>query len=289
MSKYQIVTDATADLPVELLKKYNILVLPMSFDLNGVNQSFSTSFDMNIKEFYNAMRNGKMPSTSQVNYKIFIDLFSALAQEGKDIIYIAFSSALSGTYNTSLLAAKDVQENYPERQIKCFDSLSASLGQGLLVYNAALKKQEGLDFENLIQWLEDNRPHLCHWFTVDDLFHLKRGGRVSSLTAAIGTALQIKPVIHVDNEGRLIPVAKAKGRLKALKALIEHMKETVIAPENQVIFIGHGDDYEQAATLAKMIQQEFKVKDIIIDYIGPLIGAHSGPGTIALFFLGTQR
>ena len=224
-----------------------------------------------------------------MNYQTFLDTFTPILESGRDILYLAFSSGLSGTYNGSVIAANDLMEKYPGSKVISVDTLAASVGEGLLVYAAAKKREEGLSLDELAQWVTDNRLHLCHWFTVDDLNHLKRGGRVSPAVAIIGTALGIKPVMHVDDEGHLIPVSKVRGRRKSLDALVEHMAETCDKPESQTIFIGHGDSKEDAEYVAKLVRQKFKVKNIILNYIGPVIGSHSGPGTIALFFFGTHR
>ena len=224
-----------------------------------------------------------------MNYQTFLDTFTPILESGRDILYLAFSSGLSGTYNGSVIAANDLMEKYPGSKVISVDTLAASVGEGLLVYTAAKKREEGLSLDELAQWVTDNRLHLCHWFTVDDLNHLKRGGRISPAVAIIGTALGIKPVMHVDDEGHLIPVSKVRGRRKSLDALVEHMAETCDKPESQTIFIGHGDSKEDAEYVAKLVRQKFKVKNIILNYIGPVIGSHSGPGTLALFFFGTHR
>ena len=290
MRDYCIVTDSTCDLPANIVTDLGITVIPMEFQLDGTTYlNYPDGRDYDFHAFYDALRAGKTSTTSQVNYQTFLDTFTPILESGRDILYLAFSSGLSGTYNGSVIAANDLMEKYPGSKVISVDTLAASVGEGLLVYAAAKKREEGLSLDELAQWVTDNRLHLCHWFTVDDLNHLKRGGRVSPAVAIIGTALGIKPVMHVDDEGHLIPVSKVRGRRKSLDALVEHMAETCDKPESQTIFIGHGDSKEDAEYVAKLVRQKFKVKNIILNYIGPVIGSHSGPGTIALFFFGTHR
>ncbi len=290
MRDYCIVTDSTCDLPANIVTDLGITVIPMEFQLDGTTYlNYPDGRDYDFHAFYDALRAGKASTTSQVNYQTFLDTFTPILESGRDILYLAFSSGLSGTYNGSVIAANDLMEKYPGSKVISVDTLAASVGEGLLVYAAAKKREEGLSLDELAQWVTDNRLHLCHWFTVDDLNHLKRGGRVSPAVAIIGTALGIKPVMHVDDEGHLIPVSKVRGRRKSLDALVEHMAETCDKPESQTIFIGHGDSKEDAEYVAKLVRQKFKVKNIILNYIGPVIGSHSGPGTLALFFFGTHR
>ena len=290
MRDYCIVTDSTCDLPANIVTDLGITVIPMEFQLDGTTYlNYPDGRDYDFHAFYDALRAGKASTTSQVNYQTFLDTFTPILESGRDILYLAFSSGLSGTYNGSVIAANDLMEKYPGSKVISVDTLAASVGEGLLVYAAAKKREEGLSLDELAQWITDNRLHLCHWFTVDDLNHLKRGGRISPAVAIIGTALGIKPVMHVDDEGHLIPVSKVRGRRKSLDALVEHMAETCDKPESQTIFIGHGDSKEDAEYVAKLVRQKFKVKNIILNYIGPVIGSHSGPGTLALFFFGTHR
>ncbi|WP_208754724.1 DegV family protein [Schnuerera ultunensis] len=205
------------------------------------------------------------------------------------MLYISFSSALSGTYNAALMVAKNLEKEYPERKIYVVDSLAASMGQGLLVYYCAEQKRSGKSIEEVKDWLIENRLQLCHWFTVDDLFHLKRGGRISGTIALVGTVLGVKPVLHVDNEGRLVPVRKVRTRKKSLISLVDEMEKTCINPTEQIVFISHGDSIDDALYVEKLVRDRLNVKDIKINYVDPVIGAHSGPGTIALFFIGKTR
>ncbi len=290
MRDYAIITDVTSDLSATLLEKLNIISIPMEFTVN--NQSFTHYADarnFSYQDFYSNLRAGKTAKTTQINMATFASYFEQIIESGKDILYIGFSSALSGTYQASMIAANELMEKYPECSIRCVDSFGASLGEGLLVYTAAHKKGEGLTLEELYQWALDQRHHVCHWFTVDDLNHLKRGGRISAASAVLGSALSIKPVLHVNPAGQLIPVDKVRGRKKALKSLVDHMLRTCVAPENQTVFIGHGDCFDDAQIVATLIREHLPVKDIIIDYIGPVIGAHSGPGTVALFYFGSEK
>ena len=230
-----------------------------------------------------------MATTSAVNVAQYTDALEPLLQAGQDVLILAFSSGLSTTYNSSAIAAADMAEKYPERKIYTVDTLCASLGQGLMVYLAAQQRDQGKSIEEVRDWVEANKLHLCHQFTVDDLHFLKRGGRISATTAVVGSMLQIKPVLHVDNEGHLINIGKARGRQASLKALVDKMEKTAIDPANQIVFISHGDCLEDARTVEKMVKERFGVKEVYINYVGPVIGAHSGPGTLALFYVGSER
>lgn len=287
MRDYWIVTDSSCDLPLDVAQKLGVKVIPLEVNIEGEGTKLNNEID--IKEFYALLRSKKGVKTSAVNMDRFIEFFESVIAEDKDVIYIGFSSGLSATFMAAKNAAEELSEKYPDRKIVALDSLCASLGQGLLVTYAARKKKHGASFEDIVKYVENNKLNLCHWFTVDDLFFLKRGGRVSAATAVLGTALQIKPVLHVDNAGKLINVSKARGRDAAIKALVEKMKSTAIKPQAQTVFISHGDCIEDANKLADMVRAEFGIKDILISEIGPVIGAHSGPGTLALFFLGSER
>ncbi len=290
MSEYKIISDSTTDLSPELIRAGDLHIIPMTYTIDGKDY-LNSPFDDTLSnhEFYELLRSGKMSTTSQINVGTFKDEFRPWLQKGLDILYICFSSGLSSTYNSALLAAEDLREEFPERQIKVVDSLCASMGEGLLVYLAAMKKKEGLSLTELTQWLEDNKLHLAHWFTVEDLNHLKRGGRVSAAAALVGTMLSIKPILHVDDEGHLIPMEKVRGRRASLDGLVDHMGKTAINPSEQIIFISHGDAPKDAEYVANKVRERFGVKEIHINPIGPVIGTHSGPGTVALFFLGKNR
>ena len=232
---------------------------------------------------------GETAPTSAVNVSDYTEAVEPLVQAGRDVLIIAFSSGLSATCHSAQIAAQELSERYPDRKIWVVDSLCASLGQGLLVWYAARMKAQGKSMEEVRDWLEDNKLHLCHWFTVDDLHFLKRGGRISPATAVVGTMLSIKPVMHVDDEGRLVKVGTARGRNASLKALVNHMEETAIDPGSQVVFISHGDCLEDARKVADDVKRRFGVEQVVLNNVGPVIGAHSGPGTVALFFLGSKR
>ena len=290
MENYRIVTDSTADLTPEMVEELGVQVIPLEFVLDGKSYfNYPDGRELSSKKFYDLLRAGNMATTVQVNTARFIEVFEPLLQEGGDVLYIAFSSGLSGTYSSAVLAAEELKERYPERRVAVVDSLAASMGEGLLVYHAVMRQRAGMNLDALEKWLLENRNHLCHWFTVDDLFFLKRGGRVSATTAVLGTILTIKPVMHMDDNGRLIPVAKERGRKRALRALVDHMEETAIDPQNQTVFISHGDCLEDAQFVEQQVRERLGVKDVLIHYVEPVIGAHSGPGTVALFFLGTHR
>lgn len=290
MKNYVIITESTSDITKELVDELGVIVIPMNFEMNQKSYThYPDAREMGVHEFYEALKAGSKSVTSLVNTQIFLNYFEPIIKEGNDILYIGFSSGLSGTYNSAVIAREELLDKYPDANISCIDTKAASAGEGLLVYTAAIKKKEGLSLTELEAWLREHVLNLCHWFTVDDLFHLKRGGRVSALSAGIGTALNIKPILHVDDEGHLIPMEKVRGRKKSLLALLDHMVETCTNPEDQVIFIGHGDALEDAGFLAEQIKEKLHVKDVILTPIGPVVGSHSGPGTIALFFFGTKR
>lgn len=290
MQTYVIMTDSTTDITKDMVDELELVIMPLQVTIDG--ESYYNYLDergLDIKKFYSLIRAGKIATTNQVNVGAFSESFEEILKSGKDILYIAFSSGLSGTYNSAKIAADELSGKYPERKIIIIDSLSASMGEGLLVYYAAMKKRDGMSIDEVADWIEKNKLHLCHWFTVDDLFHLKNGGRVSATAAVFGTMLNIKPVLHVDDEGHLIPVKKVRGRKQSLEALVEKMQETCIDPENNVVFISHGDCQEDAELVASLIKSKMNVKDIKINTIGPVIGSHAGPGTIALFFMGDKR
>ena len=287
---YQIITDSSCDLPQELADAYGLIVLPLSVTVDGVTyKNYLDGREIGFHTLYEKYRSGSKTSTCAVNPDAFIDVLEPCLKEGKDVFYIGFSSGLSATYQSGCIAAAELREKYPERKIMTIDSLCASLGQGLFVHYAVQKQREGATMEELAAYLEELRPHLCHWFTVDDLMYLKRGGRISASTALLGTALQIKPVMHTDNDGKLANVTKARGRKASIRALVDRMEQTAIDPSSQTVFICHGDCIEDAEYAAGLIRERFGIQDIVINYTGPVIGAHSGPGTLAIFFVGTER
>ena len=289
MSEYVITTDNNSDLPEEYLKDHGVGCMYLSYSMDGKNYTHGNFLPEH--EFYEAMRNGSMPTTAQVNPENAKALLEPYLKEGKDILHIAFSSALSGTYNSSRIAAEELMEEYPDRKIIVVDSLSASLGQGLLVWLAQQKKELGQTLEDVADWAEKNKLKMVHLFTVDDLNHLYRGGRVSRTTAIVGSMLNIKPVLHVDNEGKLTAIGKVRGRKKALQELIKLMDEKIgiFGADCDTIFISHGDCEQDAQYVAAKVKEKYNIKNIIINQVGATIGAHSGPGTMALFFMGDVR
>ena len=286
MRDYVILSDSGTDLPKQLVGELGIRVLDLMVIMEGVTEPKPDSA-VDHKEFYAFLRDKKMASTSAINPDTFSCVMEEYIKEGKDILYLGFSSGLSNTYNAGRLAAEELSEKYPEAKIYACDTLCASLGQGMFVYLAAKKKQAGATIDELRDWVEENKLHQCHWFTVDDLMFLKRGGRVSAATAAVGTLLGIKPVMHVDNAGKLIKMGTARGRKASLDALVEKTKETIT--EKEVAFICHGDCIEDANYVAERYKNELGIKEVIIGYTGVVIGSHSGPGTLAVFYTGTER
>ena len=290
MSEYVIMTDSSCDLPASLAEQMELTVLPLYVDVDG--QKYTNYLDereISFAEIYAKLRTKCPAKTSAVNMNDFMGPMEGLLSEGKDVLYIGFSSGLSGTFNAGALAARELTEKYPERRIYAVDSLCASMGQGLLVWHAWQKKQAGASIEEVRDFVEATKPHLCHWFTIDDLMFLKRGGRISGATAVVGSMLSIKPVMHVDNEGHLIKVDTARGRKASIRALAEKAGQLGENLEEQTVFISHGDCLDDANFLADIMRSRFNVKRVVINHVGPVIGAHSGPGTIALFFLGTER
>lgn len=287
---FLIITDSTCDMPQEMADELGLAILPIRVSMEDKEYAhYLDGRELGFHEFYEKLRAGVPAKTSAANQEDFLSLMEPALAAGRDVLYIGFSSGLSSTYNVGVMTAAQLAEKYPERKVYTVDSLSASFGEGLLVYHAVQQKLAGKNIDEVRAFVEENRLHLCHWFTVDDLQHLKRGGRVSAAAAAFGTMLNIKPVLHVDDEGHLIPVSKVQGRTASIKALLKKMQETAIDPAEQVVFISHGDCEKDAEKLAAMVRESIGPKEIVLNPIGPVIGAHSGPGTVALFFLGTER
>ncbi|HHT56009.1 DegV family protein [Herbinix luporum] len=289
MKEFIITTDTTCDLPIEYIEEHNIKVLPLYYSFD--NTVYGDKINLDIKEFYDKMRSGNMPTTMAVNPDTARNIFLNLANEGYDILHIAFSSPLSGSCSVAETVARDLMEERPGIKIKVIDSLCASLGEGLLVHKAVMMKKAGKSMDEIVSWLEDNKLNLCHIFTVDDLHHLRRGGRISKTTAIIGSLINVKPILHVNNEGRLVPLNNVRGRKKALISLVDLMEKRIegFENENDIVFISHGDCLEDANYLASMIKQRLGIENFLINYVSPTIGSHSGPGTIALFFMGNSR
>ena len=290
MSEFVLMTDSSADLSQEMVQELGVTVLPLSFTIQGkVYRNYPDNREMDLPLFYDMLRAGELATTSAVNVAEYTQAVEPILQEKKDVLILAFSSGLSSTYQASVLAAEELREKYPDRKIYTVDTLCASLGQGLLVYLAVQEQRKGKNIEEVRDWAESTKLNLCHQFTVDDLHFLKRGGRISATTAVVGSMLQIKPVLHVDNEGRLVSIGKARGRQASLKALVDKMEKTVTEEGKKTVFISHGDCRKDAVAVADMVRERFGTQDVRINFVGPVIGAHSGPGTLALFYLGTER
>ena len=290
MRDFVIMTDSCCDMTAQMAEELELKVLPLSLLMGeDTYRNWLDGREIGFEDFYARIRAGETATTSAVSVGEFEDAMRPILAQGKDILCINFSSALSTTYQSAAIAAGDLRSEFPEAKIFVVDSLCASLGQGLLLYLCAQQKREGRSIGEVRAYAEATKGNICHWFTVDDLNHLKRGGRINAATALFGTMLAIKPVMHVDDEGRLIPVGKARGRKASLMALVDHMEETAIDPKNQTVFISHGDCVEDARFVADEVRRRFGTEDIRINYVGPVIGNHSGPGTLALFFLGSKR
>lgn len=284
-----IITDSNCDLTAEYLKENNIPVIPFYFNLKGQDYADDFGKSISYKEFYDELRNGEMPTTAQITPFIFEEYFRKYISEDYSIVYIGFSSALSGSYNNSVLAKSKILEEEPNADITVIDTKSATIGQGLLVFYACEMLKQGKSKEDIVNWIEDNKLKVNIYFTVDSLDHLKRGGRLSATSAAFGTLLDIKPILIVDNEGKLVPIKKVRGRKKAIRELLGELENKIINPEEQTIYITHGDCIEDAIYLRDLLMREIKVKNVVINYLGPIIGTHTGPGLICIAFVGKGR
>ena len=287
---YQIITDATADLNDELLSGLpEVRIIPMNVQVNGREYRFGPGGNIDCDEFYAFLRSGPFASTSQINPATYREYFEPILQEGRDLLYLCFSSGLSKTLERARMAIAELQEEYPERTILCLDTLCAAVGEGLFVMEAARKQMQGMDIHSLYNWLEEHRLNLCHWVTVDTFDHLKHGGRVSATSAAMGTLLGIKPLIHVDENGKLVAVGKPRGKKKALEALVSNMEKGWQPEISKQVIIGHGDSLEVARELRDLVAARFPEAEILIAPIGPVIGAHAGPGVMTVFFWGNNH
>lgn len=289
MRDYIIATDSCCDFDENLIRELDLTVIPLSVHLG---QDHFRNYPGEMPEshvFYTRLSKGEPAQTSAPNVEAFKDAFRPFLEAGKDVLYLGFSSALSATYQNAAMAVEELREAFPDAVIRAVDTLCASMGQGLLVDLAVQEKRKGKSLEEVASFVQETIPHLCHWFTVGDLSQLRRGGRLSAGKAIVGNLLNIKPVLHVDHEGRLVPMESAKGRKKSVEALVRHMEETAIAPETQRIYISHGDCLGDAEVLAAAIQSKLGVASVTVGDVGPVIGAHSGLGTLALFFLGKER
>ncbi len=287
---FEIMTDSTANLPEEMIERYGLHVISLSFIVDGNEyKGYEKGKKTDLDQFYAMMRDKKDIKTSLANTQDAYDILEPLLKEGKDVLYLGFSSGLSSTFQAVNNAFEEAREEYPDRKLYCIDSLAAALGEGLFVKYVIDRRETGDSIDEAAKWANEHKMNMVHMFTVDDLFFLKRGGRVSAAAAVVGTALNIKPVLHVDQEGHLIPIAKARGRRKSLDMLVSYMESKVCEPEGQEIFISHGDCLEDAEYVAQKVREKFRVADVMIRTLDPVIGAHSGPGTVALFFFGKER
>ena len=286
---YWIVTDSTIDMPKRYVdSQENFRVLNMSYTMDGVSY-VPDGTDENSREIYRQLRAGKNIVTAQVNSESWREAFEEILSGGNDLLVIAFSSGLSGTCQAAFTAAEEAREKYPDRKLEVIDSLCASAGEGLLVDYALRNRDKGMSLEENAAWVRENVQNIIHWFTVDDLMFLMRGGRVGAVSAYIGSLVKIKPVLHVNEEGKLIPREKVQGRRKSIRALADKVKQNIVNPEGQLVLISHGDCEAEAQSLADMIKAELPVAEVRLSYIGPIVGAHSGPGTLAVFFMGKGR
>ena len=287
MSKFVITADSTVDLPKAFLEEKQVPVVSLSYIIDGA--TYKDGEGLTSKEFYDKIREGAMPTTSQVNPEQARDLFEPILKGGTDILHIAFTSGLSGTYNSCRIAAEELSEEYPDRKIVVVDSLCAASGGGMLLYKAIELKEQGKSFDEIVTWVEENKLHVCHDVTVDDLFHLHRGGRVSKASAIVGSMIKIKPIIHVNDEGKLIVIGKERGRKKSLMTLVDRMEEKMKGYENDIFMIVHGDAPEDAEFVKNEMIKRFGVTNIMINCLGSVIGSHTGPGVVAIFYMGERN
>lgn len=287
MREFIIATDSTVDLQKRFLEKNNVLTISLSYIMDGI--TYKDLDGLSHEEFFEKLKNGSLPTTSQINPEEARKALEPVLKEGKDILYIGFSSGLSGSYNSVRMAAEDLKEEYPEAKVVVIDSLCASMGEGLLLYKTLQLKEQKKSFEEIVKWIEENKLHICHNVTVDDLNHLHRGGRISKTTAILGTMVKIKPIIHMDNEGKLVVIGKERGRKKSLLTLLDRMEKQMQGYENDVVMITHGNCIEDAKYLEEQIKNRFGIEKIIINGIGSVIGSHTGAGVVAVFFMGNER
>lgn len=287
MREYIITVNSTVDLPKEWLADRGVPVIPLKYTIDG--ETYTDMDGLSSKEFFSKLREGKMAVTSQVNPEEARAYLEPFVKAGKDVLHLGFSSGLSGTYNSMRIAADELQEDYPEAKIIVIDTLCACLGEGLLLYYALKQKAAGKTIEETARWVEENKLHICHNVTVDDLHHLHRGGRVSKTAAVLGTMVQIKPIIHMDNNGRLQVIGKERGRKKALNKIVAIAEEQIRGWDNEIAMITHGDCIEDAEYVAKRVKEKLGIQEVLINNIGTVIGSHTGPGVVAVFVMGSQR
>ena len=287
---YRIFTDAPADLTPELLAGLpEVDILRMDITLNGQGYTYGPGGTISVEEFYAAQRAGQFASTSQIRPAVYLQAFGDCLRRGEDVLYLCFTSGMSGTFQTACLCAEELREQYPDRRVVCVDTLCASVGEGFLVLEAAQRQATGMDLDELVAWAEEFRLRVCHWFTVDTFEHLKHGGRVSGAAAAVGTLLQIKPLLHVSELGGLEVVEKPRGAKHAMDAQLARMRRGWTPEVNPLVIVGHGDCPDRAEVLAVQVRKEFPRAKVHIAPIGPVIGAHTGPGMLAVIFWGTMR
>lgn len=290
MSDYVIVSDSTCDLSPDMISDLELVIIPMPVAFGEEDfMHYPDAREMSFKTFYDRVRNGEMPTTAQINLQLYLDYFEGILKDGEDILYLGFSSGLTGSLANARIAVDELKEKYPERKIVVVDTLSASTGEGFLVYYTAMEKRAGKSLEEAAKYAEDNKLRVNHWFTVSDLNHLRRGGRISGASAFAGTLMGIKPLLNFNVEGKMETHSKIRGRAKVMQELVDKMEQLCVKPEEQTIFLSHADCLEDVLKVEKMIRERFNVKDVVLNYIGPVIGAHAGPDTIALFFFADKR
>lgn len=287
MRDYVITVNSTVDLPKEWLEERHVPVIPLKYTIDG--ETYTDMEGLSAKEFFDKLREGKMSTTSQVNPEEAADMLEPFLKEGKDILHLGFSSGLSGTLNSMKIAGEMLQEKYPEAKVIVIDTLCACLGEALLLYKALQQKEKGMNIDELAQWVEENKLHICHNVTVDDLHHLQRGGRISKTTAVLGTLVQIKPIIHMDDNGKLQVIGKERGRKRSLNKIVDMAVEQSKGWDNDIIMITHGDCIKDAEYVAKLVREEMGIDNILINNIGTVIGSHTGPGVVAVFCMGNKR
>lgn len=287
MNEFVIVSDSTVDLPKEYLQSKQVPIISLSYIMDGV--TYEEMDGLSHKEFFEKLRAGSLPTTSQINPEQAREALEPFAKEGKDILYIGFSSGLSGSYNSVRMAAEDLKEEYPDINIIAIDSLCACMGEGLLLYKALELKEHGMSMEEIAKWVEANKLHICHNVTVDDLNHLHRGGRISKTTAVVGSMIKIKPIIHMSDEGKLVVIGKERGRKKSLVSIVDRMEKQMQGYDNDIVMITHGDCIEDAEFVKKQVEERFGIHNVMINGIGSVIGSYTGAGVVAVFFMGDKR
>lgn len=287
MREFIVTVNSTVDLPREWVEERNVPVIPLKYTIDG--ETYTDMYGLTGKEFFAKLREGDMSVTSQVNPDEARAALEPLLKEGKDILHLGFSSGLSGTYNSMRIAGEELAEEYPEAKIIIIDTLCACLGEGLLLYRVLQQKDAGKTIDEIAQWVEENKLHICHNVTVDDLHHLHKGGRVSKATAIVGTMVQIKPIIHVDNEGKLQVIAKERGRKRSLNKIVDMAAERAQGWDNDIVMVTHGDCIEEAEYVAELAKEKLGAKEVLINNIGTVIGSHTGPGVVAIFYMGNER